>query len=161
MNKITHMTSMISILDIGIVPSLESHKRAMDDSVTTKLLTLLNVSATKVCKYKRTYQGHLGPSDKLNKRKTASFAEPRPEPNDIPAKTGVELAVVDAAVQEEVDVAHTKEDSSTCIQSAILVTLFDCLQSPMKSTLATTLSSLLTLQEMMWMDVYGCLPTKD
>lgn len=48
----------------------------MDDgnSVTTKLLTLLNVSATKIGKRKRTYEDHFIPSDKLNKRKSASFA---------------------------------------------------------------------------------------
>ncbi|XP_006455126.1 hypothetical protein AGABI2DRAFT_209438 [Agaricus bisporus var. bisporus H97] len=44
------------------------------NSVTTKLLTLLNVSATKIGKRKRTYEDHFVPSSKLNKRKSASFA---------------------------------------------------------------------------------------
>ena len=136
----------------------------MDDSVTTKLLTLLNVSATKVGKHKRTYEDHLGPSDKLNKRKTASFAEPRPKPDDISEKTGVELAVVGAAAQEEVEIVDKEEDPSMCIQDTILTTLFNYVQSlvtPMKSTLAITLLFLLTPQEMIWMNVYGWLSIKD
>jgi len=149
---------------ISIFPLWRITKHQMDDSVTTKLLTLLNVSATKVGKHKRTYEDHLGPSDKLNKRKIASFAEPRPEPDDISAKTGVELAVVGAATQEEVEIVDKEEDPSMCIRDVILVTLFDYVQSlatPMKSTLATTLLFLLTLQKMMSMDVYGWLPVKN
>lgn len=47
----------------------------MDDgnSVTTKLLTLLNVSATKIGKRKWTYEDLFEPPAKLNKRKSASF----------------------------------------------------------------------------------------
>ena len=49
----------------------------MDDgnSTTTKLLTLLNVSATKIGKRKRT-EGDFVPAEKLNKRKSISFGEP-------------------------------------------------------------------------------------
>ena len=49
---------------------------AIDDGnpVTTKLLTLLNVSATKVGKRKR-YDDDIAPTQKLNKRKSISFAE--------------------------------------------------------------------------------------
>jgi len=49
----------------------------MDDgnSVTTKLLTLLNVSATRIGKRKRG-QDDFVPAEKLNKRKSISFAEP-------------------------------------------------------------------------------------
>ncbi|KJA17536.1 hypothetical protein HYPSUDRAFT_206129 [Hypholoma sublateritium FD-334 SS-4] len=48
----------------------------MDDgnSVTTKLLTLLNVSATRIGKRKRP-QDDFVPSEKLNKRKSITFAE--------------------------------------------------------------------------------------
>lgn len=48
----------------------------MDDgnSVTTKLLTLLNVSATRIGKRKRG-QDDFVPAEKLNKRKSISFAE--------------------------------------------------------------------------------------
>jgi len=133
---------------ISIFPLSEITKHQMDDSVTTKLLTLLNISATKVGKHKRTHEDYLGPSDKLNKRKTASFAEPRSEPDDISAKTGVESAVVGAAAQEEVEIVIQEDDPSMCTQDAILVILFDYVQSlatPMKSTLATTLLFLLTL----------------
>jgi len=133
---------------ISIFPLSEITKHQMDDSVTTKLLTLLNISATKVGKHKRTYEDHLCSSDKLNKRKTASFAEPRSEPDDISAKTGVESVVVGAAAQEEVEIVNKEDDPSMCIQDAILVTLFDYVQSlaaPMKSTLAITLLFLLTL----------------
>jgi len=49
----------------------------MDDgnSTTTKLLTLLNVSATKIGKRKRTEDDFV-PAEKLNKRKSISFGEP-------------------------------------------------------------------------------------
>jgi U3 small nucleolar RNA-associated protein 25 len=49
----------------------------MDDgnSTTTKLLTLLNVSATKIGKRKRTKSDFV-PAEKLNKRKSISFGEP-------------------------------------------------------------------------------------
>ncbi|KAG2016434.1 digestive organ expansion factor [Coprinopsis cinerea AmutBmut pab1-1] len=49
---------------------------AIDDgtNVTTKLLTLLNVSATKVGKRKRPVE-EVVPSEKLNKRKTISFSD--------------------------------------------------------------------------------------
>jgi len=49
----------------------------MDDgnSVTTKLLTLLNVSATRIGKRKRAEDDFV-PAEKLNKRKSITFAEP-------------------------------------------------------------------------------------
>ncbi|KAF5346683.1 hypothetical protein D9756_010395 [Leucocoprinus leucothites] len=85
----------------------------MDDgnSVTTKLLTLLNVSATKVGKRKRTYEEHLGPSDKLNKRKSASFVEPTPELDEKQDEKvqDVETDAVDGAVEEEVEAVDDEE----------------------------------------------------
>ncbi|KAF8639569.1 hypothetical protein AX17_001471 [Amanita inopinata Kibby_2008] len=49
----------------------------MDDasSIMTRLLTLLNVSATKVGKRKRSYEDDYPPPEKLNKRKSIHFAE--------------------------------------------------------------------------------------
>lgn len=74
----------------------------MDDgnSVTTKLLTLLNVSATKIGKRKRTYEDHLGLSDKLNKRKSASFAD----------ESVVEEGEKDETKTEDVDMEHEKKE---------------------------------------------------
>lgn len=47
----------------------------MDDgnTITTRLLTLLNVSATKAGKRKRTYEDELLVGEKLNKRKSIQF----------------------------------------------------------------------------------------
>ena len=73
----------------------------MDDgnSVTTKLLTLLNVSATRIGKRKRVEDDFV-PAEKLNKRKSISFAEPKAtsekenillvEPQDEPTVTTAE-----------------------------------------------------------------------
>lgn len=92
----------------------------MDNSVKTKLLTLLNVSATKVSKHKRTYEDFLGPSDKLNKRKPVSFAEPRLEPSeneDILLNPDAELAIIESAAQEEAEVVDNEQDQSMWVQN--------------------------------------------
>jgi len=133
----------------------------MDNSVKTKLLTLLNVSATKVSKHKRTYEDFLGPSDKLNKRKPASFAEPRLEPSeneDILLNPDAELAIIESAAQEEAEVVDNEQDQSMWVQNVHYrdpVKNVQVLAIPTKSTLATIPSFSLTLYEMMWMDVYG------
>ncbi|KXN84148.1 U3 small nucleolar RNA-associated protein 25 [Leucoagaricus sp. SymC.cos] len=89
----------------------------MDDgnSVTTKLLTLLNVSATKVGKRKRTYEEDLVPSAKLNRRKSASFADTTPQQDD--EKEGADAPEdVDmdggGKVVEEAEGAEDEEDES-------------------------------------------------
>ncbi|KAJ3568005.1 hypothetical protein NP233_g5994 [Leucocoprinus birnbaumii] len=84
------------------------------NSVTTKLLTLLNVSATKVGKRKRTYEDHLGPSDKLNKRKSASFAEFTLEVDDTvneKANQDVEMEPIDDAVEEVAEAAEDEDEN--------------------------------------------------
>jgi U3 small nucleolar RNA-associated protein 25 len=78
----------------------------MDDGnfVTTKLLTLLNVSATKIGKRKRTYEEHFVPTNKLNKRKSASFVvadEPvQREDADQGGKAGEGVDMDSVAVEE-------------------------------------------------------------
>ncbi|TFK44131.1 hypothetical protein BDQ12DRAFT_4121 [Crucibulum laeve] len=47
----------------------------MHNSTTTRLLTLLNVSATKISKRKRDEEDAFVPAEKLNKRKSISFSE--------------------------------------------------------------------------------------
>lgn len=78
----------------------------MDDgnSVTTRLLTLLNVSATKIGKRKRIEQDFI-PSEKLNKRKStgtepnASSSEEKendaPKEGTVPAKNGEDVEMED------------------------------------------------------------------
>lgn len=53
----------------------------MDDgnSTTTRLLTLLNVSATKAGKRKRTYELDAPPTEKLNKRKSVRYTSTEKE----------------------------------------------------------------------------------
>jgi U3 small nucleolar RNA-associated protein 25 len=83
---------------------------AIDDGTnpTTKLLTLLNVSATKVNKRKRPVDDYV-PAEKLNKRKTISFSETvsvkvldgSPSKNDRPSVATVELVEEDTAVNDD------------------------------------------------------------
>lgn len=81
----------------------------MDDgnSITTRLLTLLNVSATKIGKRKRIEQDFI-PSEKLNKRKstgtepTASSSEEKEndaanEEGTVPATNGEDVEMEDEA----------------------------------------------------------------
>jgi U3 small nucleolar RNA-associated protein 25 len=78
----------------------------MDDgnSVTTKLLTLLNVSATKIGKRKRAGDDFV-PAEKLNKRKSISFAEP----NQLKATSEKENTVLVESQDEPT--ATTAEDN--------------------------------------------------
>jgi U3 small nucleolar RNA-associated protein 25 len=119
----------------------------MDDgnSITTKLLTLLNVSATKVGKRKRTYEDHLGLPDKLNKRKSTSFVEPTPE---VDEKAG-EKAVEDVDMEVEADVAEEEqgvdddeEDESMYVQIFTLMNVLikQTLRIHTRNTLEITLS---------------------
>ncbi|PPQ97532.1 hypothetical protein CVT26_006521 [Gymnopilus dilepis] len=97
---------------------------AIDDGnpVTTKLLTLLNVSATKVGKRKR-YDDDIAPTQKLNKRKSISFAETtttRILDNENTAVEEVQKDVVmsvetvpAASVEEEEDLDAEESSSST------------------------------------------------
>ena len=79
----------------------------MDDgnSITTRLLTLLNVSATKIGKRKRIEQDFI-PSEKLNKRKStepnASSSEEKEndtarEEGTVPASNGEDVEMEDEA----------------------------------------------------------------
>ncbi|KAF8907832.1 digestive organ expansion factor [Gymnopilus junonius] len=81
----------------------------MDDgnSVTTKLLTLLNVSATKSGKKKR-YDDDIVPPQKLNKRKSISFAETTSI--RILDKENVEVQKVQEDVVMSVEAAPVADD---------------------------------------------------
>ncbi|KAG9219821.1 hypothetical protein CCMSSC00406_0009377 [Pleurotus cornucopiae] len=70
----------------------------MDDgnTITTRLLTLLNVSATKAGKRKRTYEDELLVGEKLNKRKSIQF-------DDVEKENS-------AAVSEESDLPNKSEE---------------------------------------------------
>jgi U3 small nucleolar RNA-associated protein 25 len=95
----------------------------MDDgnSVTTKLLTLLNVSATKLGKRKRICEDHLAPSDKLNKRKSASFAKPTPELEEEETKAPEDVGMdVEGNGEETHDVADDVEDDSAFKNTRII-----------------------------------------
>ena len=76
----------------------------MDDTnaVTTRLLTLLNVSATKVDKRKRSYEDD-PPPEKLNKRKSIRFSDSENH-SDSPAVTEVVVEEEEAEVQVPEDV---------------------------------------------------------
>lgn len=73
-------------------------------SVTTKLLTLLNVSATKIRK-RKTIEDDFVPSVKLNKRKSITFAETHieKEPEDVMdvAQDNVEASAEEIAEEAE------------------------------------------------------------
>jgi U3 small nucleolar RNA-associated protein 25 len=76
----------------------------MDDgnNVTTKLLTLLNVSATKISKRKLPHDDFI-PSEKLNKRKAIAFAEVHVEKEKDEARMEVDkdIVVPSAGAEEE------------------------------------------------------------
>lgn len=95
----------------------------MDDgnSVTTKLLTLLNVSATKVGKRKRVYEDHLGSSDKLNKRRSASFVEPTTPELEKEDKESEDVEMKDAekVVEDEKEGGDEEEDESMFCRSGV------------------------------------------
>ena len=85
----------------------------MDDgnSVTTKLLTLLNVSATRVGKRKRPHDNFV-PSEKLNKRKSITFAETPVEKNEnvMDVEKDVPESSADAAIDEHEEVADPDDE---------------------------------------------------
>jgi len=58
----------------------------MDEAnvITTRLLTLLNVSATKLGKRKRPYEDDHPPQEKLNKRKSIHFQDSEPVSSHTP-----------------------------------------------------------------------------
>ena len=106
-----------------------------EGEVTTKLLTLLNVSATKAGKRKWTSEVSR-PTEKLNKRKATSFTEPTPETDatkdtskNIEDETGDVDMKDDAAEEEDDPVEVDAEGEShyvplpTCFQFAIEDTL--------------------------------------
>ncbi|KIL66386.1 hypothetical protein M378DRAFT_160834 [Amanita muscaria Koide BX008] len=72
----------------------------MDEAniITTRLLTLLNVSATRIGKRKRAYEeDDISTQEKLNKRKSIQFADAEPVVSNSPSET----EVVVKNVQEE------------------------------------------------------------
>ena len=66
-------------------PSFQT-RRDMDEAnvITTRLLTLLNVSATKIGKRKRPYEDDNPPQEKLNKRKSIQFQDSEPVSSHAP-----------------------------------------------------------------------------
>ena len=80
----------------------------MDDgnSVTTKLLTLLNVSATRIGKRKRA-QDDFVPAEKLNKRKSISFAD-----SIQPKATSEKENIVLVESQNELTVENAEGDEA-------------------------------------------------
>lgn len=62
----------------------------IDNSITTSLLTLLNVSATKAGKRKRT-ENDFVPAEKLNKRKSPRLADVEPTTSTDEDNTPVAL----------------------------------------------------------------------
>ncbi len=86
----------------------------MDDgnTVTTKLLTLLNVSATRIGKRKRPHDDFV-PSEKLNKRKSITFAETPAEKtneNAMDVEKDVAESSVDAAIDDQEEVADPDDE---------------------------------------------------
>ena len=63
-----------------------------DNNVTTRLLTLLNVSALKSSKRKREDEVEPGPRDKLNKRRTVQFSDVEMSPPNVEKENGVFIA---------------------------------------------------------------------
>jgi hypothetical protein len=86
----------------------------MDDgnSITTRLLTLLNVSATKIGKRKRIEQDFI-PSEKLNKRKSTASSSEEKE-ND---EEGTVLATIGEDVEMEDEGQDTDPNGSFQSQS--------------------------------------------
>ena len=92
------------------------------DSVTTKLLTLLNVSATKVGKRKQPVDDVLAqPGEKLNKRRAISFDDRSKSPDeqeragDEAAQVSVDEEAADEAAEEEAD----EESSCTPLPTSV------------------------------------------
>ncbi|KAM6493189.1 digestive organ expansion factor [Amanita muscaria] len=88
----------------------------MDEAniITTRLLTLLNVSATRLGKRKITYEeDDISTQEKLNKRKSIQFADAKPVASNTPSETKVAVKNVQ---EEEVtavpeDIVDEAEDS--------------------------------------------------
>jgi U3 small nucleolar RNA-associated protein 25 len=89
------------------------------NAVTTRLLTLLNVSATKIGKRKRSYETADTPHQKLNKRKSIHFSDSE-NPPDVPAVAEIRVEEqVERNIPEEAD---DETDGELCVygQQAIL-----------------------------------------
>lgn len=84
------------------------------NSITTYLLTLLNVSATKIGKRKRVEQDFI-PSEKLNKRKsTEPYENSEEKENDMSKEDGVVPAENGADVNTgDVDMGDEAEDTTS------------------------------------------------
>ncbi|RDB16721.1 U3 small nucleolar RNA-associated protein 25 [Hypsizygus marmoreus] len=81
----------------------------IDNSITTSLLTLLNVSATKAGKRKRP-ENEFVPSEKLNKRKPVQFAELEPpDSNNIDDKPTTGVAEASNVVEDGPDEAEYED----------------------------------------------------
>lgn len=84
-----------------------------DNNVTTRLLTLLNVSALKSTKRKRVDDAQPRPSDKLNKRRSVQFTD---EQTESEKENEPETMVVDtteeAVVIEEVPELQAEDEGT-------------------------------------------------
>ena len=73
------------------------------NSVTTKLLTLLNVSATKIGKRKRVEDDFV-PSEKLNKRKSITFDDSINVASEKPDVATIEAEITMDNAEETLDI---------------------------------------------------------
>ena len=85
------------------------------NSIATRLITLLNVSATKIGKRKRAEQDFI-PSEKLNKRKstepTRSASSSEEKENDPAKEEGTVLATSGEDIEMEDEAQDTDPNSS-------------------------------------------------
>lgn len=111
-----------SLTDQLALPSFTARVRlsemAIDEdaNTTTRLLTLLNVSATKANKRKRTFE-ESKPSEKLNKKRTVQIAAPTETLNE-PLQTAGEDAPVETEQEEGVPGGEEADDPSACASSS-------------------------------------------
>lgn len=87
-----------------------------DANTTTRLLTLLNVSATKANKRKRTFE-ESKPSEKLNKKRTVQIAAPTETLDEPVQKAGVD-APLETEQEEGVPGGEEADDPSACASSS-------------------------------------------
>jgi len=103
------------------------------NTTTTRLLTLLNVSAVKTGKRKRTFDNSL-PVQKLNKRKSVLFADvssdmQSPVPSNVDAGNEIIMEPVEVLVEEK-ELLEDNESQCTSISTTscavCAVTLYSC-----------------------------------
>ena len=79
------------------------------NATTTRLLTLLNVSATKAGKRKRTF-GECKPAEKLNKKRVVQIAAPDETQGELSPERPEEVREATRSATEEEEVVPEGED---------------------------------------------------